>query len=194
MGKKRNETKSAVRRTAGCALLAALAAALLLAGGLFELFDMTSAAVASAAVVAAYAEYGWKGAASVYGVSALLSFILFPSASSVIYYALLLGYFPIFKLWLDGKMPGKKRRMLRMLLKCVVFNVGCALILLLFVRLYGLEAAMAELSFAGLSPKAVTALLFVLLNVFLWMYDRLIAVVWILYIRVFRKRLPGGKP
>ena len=92
-----------VRKTAGGALLSALACVLLIAGGIFEILDMTGAAAASVAVLAAYLEFGTSTALAVYASSAAISLIFFSTASSTIYYVLILGYFPIFKFFIDKK-------------------------------------------------------------------------------------------
>ena len=148
---------SDVRKIAFGAILAALACVMLLIGGVLELLDMTSAAAASAVVL--------------YAVSAALTLILMPSATSTIYYVLLLGYYPILKILLEKKV---RKRAFRVPLKLLIFNAGVAAIAALFVRLYGIEKVLNEFSVPGISMPVFLVAFFVLLNVFLLVYDRLL--------------------
>lgn len=179
---------SGVNKIAFGAVFAALACVLLLVGGVFELLDMTSAAAASAAVLAAGVLFGQKSGFSVYAVSAVLTLILMPSASSTIYYALLFGYYPIFKLWADTKM---KKKLYRVVSKLAVFNLGVAAVAALFVKLYGFEAVLAEFSIPGVSIPAFLVGFFVLLNIFLFAYDRLLTYGAFLIFRFTRGKKSG---
>lgn len=171
------------------AILAATACVLLLAGGVFELLDMTCAAVASLVVFIACLEYGYKIALAVYGVSALLTFLLMPTASSVLYYGLLLGYYPILKQKAD---TGLSKKLSRAAVKLVVFNSACGLILFLFLRLYGLDTVLREFSLPGLSLPALAAVMLALLNLFLLVYDLLLSYLRFFYVKSLRKRLFPG--
>ena len=162
---------SDVRKIAFGAILAALACVMLLIGGVLELLDMTSAAAASAVVLISCALLGMKSALSVYAVSAALTLILMPSATSTIYYVLLLGYYPILKILLEKKV---RKRAFRVPLKLLIFNAGVAAIAALFVRLYGIEKVLNEFSVPGISMPVFLVAFFVLLNVFLLVYDRLL--------------------
>lgn len=191
MSKTRDKNKALVKKTAFGAILSALAAVLLIIGGIFEILDMTASAIASLAVLVGYLEFGAPTAFAVYGVSSLLAFILNPMATSNIYYIFLLGYFPVFKLILARKIKGK--RILKALIKFIVFNLGCTAILYFFIKLAGMETVIAEFSIGPLSPEIVVAVIFILLNGFLLLYDKLINILSVLYIKVFRKRIfPKG--
>lgn len=191
MKETRQKNQNTARKTAMGAVLAALAVVLLIIGGIFEILDMTAAAVASAAILITHLEFGAKNALSVYGASAVISFILFPTASSTIYYALLLGYYPIFKLFTDRKF--KNHKFLRIVLKFSVFNAGCGVIFYLFSRIYGFAAVIKEFTIGSLSPAVVIMILFVLLNIFLVMYDILISALSVIYLKGLRKRIfPKG--
>ncbi|MBR5528164.1 MAG: hypothetical protein IKV97_04105 [Clostridia bacterium] len=186
MNSNRNQLKAAARKTAAGALLTAAASALLIIGGVLEILDMTCAAMASAAILIAYLEFGGALAFSVYAASTVLSLIFLPMASSVFYFALVLGYYPILKITLDKKLYGK--RFLRMAVKFLCFNSACALILFLFVKIYGFDALMSELELGSLS--SFSAFIFAaLLNVFLVMYDFLTGYVTVIYIKMLRPRI-----
>ena len=191
MGKKQNKNKILIRKTAFGAVFSACACALLLVGGIFEILDMTASCLASLAVLITYLEFGFSSAILVYAVSSILSFILNPIATSNIYYILLLGYFPVVKLIIDKKL--ENIRPLRMVLKFLIFNIGCAAILFLFIKITGADKIIKEFTIGALSPKYVIMLIFVLLNLFLILYDRFISIVSVLYVKVFRKRFFSKK-
>lgn len=171
MPQRHNRRHSDIQKIAIGAILAALTCVFLLIGGILELLDMTSAAVASAAVLVSCVLFGKRLALSVYAVSAILTFLLMPTATSTIYYGLLLGWYPILKIFLEQKM---QRKLPRLFLKLLAFNVGVGMILFLFVKLYGITAVLAEFSIPGISTPLFAAVFFVLLNVFLLAYDRLL--------------------
>ncbi|MBE6622672.1 MAG: hypothetical protein E7621_00550 [Ruminococcaceae bacterium] len=186
MKKKQNKNKELIQKSAFGAVFSACACALLLIGGIFEILDMTASALASLAVLITYLEFGFSTALSVYAVSSILSFILNPVATSNVYYILLLGYFPVAKLIIDNKF--KNIRPLRALLKFLIFNIGCAAILFIFFKLTGADKIMQEFTIGALSPRYVIIIIFALLNLFLVLYDRMISVLSVLYIRVLRRR------
>ena len=183
MKQSRNRLKTAVRKTATGAILSAAAAALLIMGAVLEILDMTCAAVASAAVLIAYIEFGAATAFSVYAASSVLTLILMPMASSVFYFVIALGYYPVLKLFVDRKLS--KHKLLRMAVKFAAFNAACALILFIFTKLYGLDTVMAELNMGKFSFGILAAVL----NVFLVMYDLLIGYVTVIYIKLLRPRI-----
>lgn len=171
MAKRQKRGHSDIRKIAFGAVFAALACVLLLIGGVLELLDMTSAAVASAVVLITSVLFDKSTGFSVYAVSAVLTLILMPTATSTIYYGILLGWYPIYKIFLETKIA---KKLPRLLLKLAAFNLGAGGILLLFVKLYGLSAVLAEFSIPGVSMPLFAVGFFVLLNVFLLAYDRLL--------------------
>ena len=146
---------------------------------------MTCAAVASFAVLITYLEFGFMTSISVYLVASLLSFIFSPLSSAVIYFAMLLGYFPIFKFFADTFL---KPKLFSAMAKFLIFNLGFCAIVFVFFKIYGAEVLLEGLDFDFISKKALVIFLFAVLNVFLFMYDKLIFYVAILYKNVLRKR------
>ena len=191
MKKSRNSNRELIKRTATGAILAASATVLLILGGVFEILDMTSAAIASLAILISYLEFGAKSALSVYAASSVISLILFPLATSTIYYVLVLGFFPILKFVVDKKL--KKFKLLPMVIKFAVFNAGCAAILILFSKIYGFETVLAEFELGIITGESVIITIFVMLNVFFLMYDMLLNSLAVIYVKALRKRIFGGK-
>lgn len=179
-------TRGSSKRIAVGAVLSALACVILLIGGVLELLDMTAAAIAAFVVLIACLEYGFRTSLTVYAVSSLLTLILMPTATSTLYYVLLLGYYPIFKLFVDVKHKPKKP--IRILLKLLVFNLGCAAVFLLFAKLYGFAAVLSEFEIAGLSPNVFVWIFLAVLNLFLFAYDYLLSVASVLYLKRFRAK------
>jgi hypothetical protein len=191
MRKKQKENRLLIKKTAFGALFSACACALLLIGGLIEVLDMTSAAIASLAVLVTYLEFGFATAMSVYAASSILSFIIYPVSTANIYYIFLIGYFPIIKLVLDKKL--KNHKLLRIVSKLLIFNAGCAAIVFLFVKLTGVDRVLAEFTMGPITPGFVIIFVFALLNLFLALYDKMIFLLSVIYIKALSKRLfPKG--
>lgn len=182
----RKDLRHNIKKTATCAVLSALTVTLLFIGGIIEIFDMTAAAIASVAIIIAFAEFGTGSALSVYAVSSVLSFILFPMSGSAMYFALVMGYYPVFKFYADKKL---KNKLVRIISKFAVFNLASTLELVIFMKLYGTEALMADFAGSGISFPYVLLILYAVLNVFLVMYDLLILYVFVIYKKVLRKRI-----
>ena len=191
MKKSRNSNRELIKKTATGAILAASATVLLIIGGVFEILDMTSAAIASITILISYLEFGAKSAFSVYAVSSVISLILFPIATSTIYYVLVLGFFPILKFVADKKL--KKFGPLPLIVKFVVFNAGCAAILLLFSKIYGFDTVLAEFELGVITGESVIITIFVMLNIFFIMYDMLLNSLAVIYVKALRKRIFGRK-
>ena len=191
MKKSRISNRDRIKRTATGAILAATATVLLILGGIFEILDMTSAAIASVTILVSYLEFGAKSALSVYAVSSVISLILFPLATSTIYYVLILGFYPVLKFVLDKKL--KNIRFLSMLIKTLVFNAGCAAILLLFSKIYGFDTVLAEFELGVITGESVIVTIFVMLNIFFFMFDMLLNSLAIIYVKALRKRIFGRK-
>ena len=86
-----------IKRLALASLLSALSATLLIIGSVFEMLDLTVAALASVCVILAYVEMGTKYALCVWAVSSILSLVLLPSSAGI-YFAMFLGFYPVFKI------------------------------------------------------------------------------------------------
>ncbi len=191
MKNSRTKNREIIKRTATGAILAATATVLLIIGGIFEILDMTSAAIASVAILVSYLEFGAKSALGVYAVSSVISLIFFPTATSTIYYALLLGYYPVLKFTVDRKL--KKIKILPTFIKFLVFNAGCALILFLFSKIYGLDAVLTEFELGAITGETVIFTVFIMLNIFFIMFDMLLNSLAVIYVKLLRKRIFGRK-
>ncbi len=112
------------KKLALCAMLAALGTVLLLLGSFVEIADLSAAALASFLVVFVFIELGGGWAVALWGITALLSLLLFPSGASVFYGVL--GLYPLLKA-LYEKLP----RALEWVLKMLTCNAILAVYILL---------------------------------------------------------------
>lgn len=140
------------KKLALCAMLAALGTVLLLLGSFIEIADLSAAALASFLVVFVFIELGGGWAVALWGVTALLSLLLFPSGASVFYGVL--GLYPLLKA-LYERLPRVPEWILKLLtcnvILAVYILVGRFLLMLPDEILYGFMlyvfVALANLTF-----------------------------------------------
>ena len=101
------------------AMLAAIGAALLLIGSLFQVIDLSMAAIASFVCVIAVIELGTGWAWMIYGVVGVISVLLRPTSFAPWVYVVFLGYYPIIKERIE-----RLKKPLAWTLKMISFNVS----------------------------------------------------------------------
>ena len=167
------KSSSAAKKTALCAMLAALSVAILAIGTLVEVLDISLAVIAGAAVMLADLEFSEKHGWSVFAVTALLSFLL-PNKSPSLLYALFFGWYPLFRRHLASW-----KKWLRILVKFVLFNALIAAYLSLSLLLIGpLQTPFWMLILTILAANAMFCL-----------YDPALDRLTALYVLRFRDRL-----
>ena len=116
----RDRRKKGTRRLAFAAILSALGVVLLELGSLVEMLDLSAAILVS--VFVAYAMIELRGAYPylLYGVTALLAVLIWPSGTATWAYLLFAGYYPIVKYHLESRLP----KVLAWVLKIAVFLLG----------------------------------------------------------------------
>jgi len=85
-------------------------------------------------------ESGRRIAFLAYFVVALMSFILLPNIVIIMEFALLIGYYPIIKMWLDNI----GRALVRMAIKLVIFLVFSVVILFISVQILGIAVIFGQ--------------------------------------------------
>lgn len=166
------QKKSKAVATAG--MLAALAVVILLLGSMFELLDLSAAAMAALVIMVAVIDLGNGWAFGVYLASAVLSVLLFPKTATVVF-AAFLGYYPILKVYLDRIRP----KFFQYAVKLIVFNAFLYIALLLAEKLLG----------AGNEWSSLGYLLFLLGNLTFIVFDFAIERLSLFYIRKIKKHL-----
>ena len=101
------------------AMLAALGAVLLLFGSLFQVIDLSMAAIASFVCVIAVIELGSGWAWMIYGVVGVISVLLRPTSFAPWVYVAFLGYYPIIKEKIE-----RLKKPVSWALKMISFNVS----------------------------------------------------------------------
>ncbi len=114
------------------AVLCALGVILLALGSLFQVLDLTMAALASILVIFAVIELGGKYPFLIYAVTAVLSMLLVPYKTAALAYLCFAGYYPMLKALFERRLP----RVWSWVLKVAVFNAGLALALFLAFKFF----------------------------------------------------------
>ena len=135
---KRRNTRSSIKQLTVCAMLTALGVILMGIGTLVEVLDISTAVIASCCVVIALIEYGKGTPWMVYAAISVLSFLLLPNKFPAMIFTLFVGFYPILKEKLD-----KKHKVIRWVLKELIFNVCLAIIILLYMLLFFESATLA---------------------------------------------------
>ena len=168
------------QRLAVCAMLVALGTAAMLMGGVIPLATFCAPALASLMLIPALDAYGRRWGFSVWFAIAALALMLSPDKESALLFAFL-GYWPAVKPRLDRL----ERKPVRLLAKLALFNAAVLVLALGMKYLFGMDAVLREYAEMG---RWMFAGFLVLSNITLLMYDRLIAVMWLLYRRRLKPR------
>lgn len=169
---KRTETK----KIALASLFCALSVIICIIGCVFDMADLAATAAASVTVALAGIELRGKYPYLIYAVTGTLLFLLFPTSTVTLYFILFFGYYPIIRGILI-KLP----KLLSMILKFAVFNAAIVAIFFLMKKLLLFEDA--ETSEAWLIPA-----LWVVANIFFFVFDFSLNIFMMAYIRVFRRK------
>lgn len=167
--------KNEIKKTAISAILCAFSVVVLYIGSIFDMVDITCAAIASGAVAFSAIELRDKHSVLIFVVTSLLSFVLFPLSSASIFYIAFLGYYPIIKIYIE-----KIKGIFSAILKLIIFNGSFFPIFYIFRSLF--LAQDTEIS------AVIIVLLIVFANVFFIAYDLALNVLITAYRRVFRKK------
>lgn len=160
------------KKLAFSALMAALGVALMYVGALFEVLDLSTAAMASICVMLVLTELGARYAWLTYAVTGVLALLLLPVKMAAVLFIGFLGFYPMAKAFFEQKFRG----MLCLVLKILLLNVS-TLLMLLAVRYVVAEALWFEI------------LTLVIANFVFVLYDYAITKLLRAYVFVWRKKL-----
>lgn len=158
------------------AVLSALAVAVLYLGSLIEVLDLTAVFIASLCVAFAVVELGSPWQWLTYLTSAVLAMLLVPNKFAACEYALMVGMFPILKLYVE-RLP----RALAFLAKAVIFNALYTAVLLLSALVFHLPIVEETVMGVTVPLPAVWAILYLLGNVAFFLYDYLLTRLSLVY-------------
>ncbi len=154
-------------------MFSALSVVLLFLGTMLDILDITVAAACSLISVMVIKEAGIRYTLFMYFASSVLTFLLMPSSSAVIYYISFFGYYPILSNRLS-KLP----KLFSKLLSFVIFNVIMVADFLLFTKIFGI---------AG-EPFWMYIALIVTGNIFFAAYDYALPAFNFIYEKKLRKK------
>ena len=162
------------RKMALCGMMTALSAAVLSTGSLIPFATFAGPMLAMLCLLPILHDWGAKYALMVYAAAAVLALMLCADKELALFYAFL-GWYPAVRPRL-APLP----RPVRILLKCAMFTLAMAVMYLLIIFLFQMEAVAEE--FAGYSTLML-ALLVVLGNTSFLLLDVLLLRMSILYAR-----------
>ena len=116
-----------INKTALSAILAALATVIMYVGSIFGKIDIATAVAASLCVMIAQGELGYRRAIAVYLITAALSFVLVPSKTSTVLFAVMFGMYPVLKSYCEARFAKKTAYAV----KYVYLNVAVGVLLVL---------------------------------------------------------------
>lgn len=117
-----------------CGILTALSMVALIITGFMGVLTYAAPMIAGGVLIIPVREYGKGTAFTMFAAVSLLGLILIPDKEMALFYVLLFGHYPIIQPFLNGI----NKKLPRVLLKALVFNLGAALSVLLAKLLFGI--------------------------------------------------------
>lgn len=143
------------RKIALGGMLCALSVTLLLLGNVLQIGTYAAPMLACLLLVPMREEYGPRAALLVYGATALLAVLLVPDKELALFYALVLGYYPV----LQGPLDRLRPAFLRRAVKLAAFNAAVLALYALLLTVFVSPALREE--FAGYEAAMVAGLLLI---------------------------------
>lgn len=160
------------KKLAFSSLMVALGVAFMYVGALFEVLDISTAALASVCVLLVLTELGGRYAWLTFAVTGVLSLILLPTKTAAILFLGFLGFYPMAKSFFERKFRGWRC----LVLKILLLNV-CTCLMLLAVRYVVAEALWFEI------------MTLIIVNIVFVVYDVALTRLLGAYVFVWRKKL-----
>jgi len=173
------------KRMALCGMMTALAIVIMLMGGMIPLATFCCPVLASLALIPLLMEYGKKWTLMAYAAIAALSLILSPDKESALLFAFL-GYYPALKPGLDRI----ARQPLRIIAKLGIFNLAAGMMMLCIAFILRMDAVIAEYTAMGMIGGAI---FLILANITMLLYDLMLIIMAVIYLKKLRPALMGGK-
>ena len=166
--------KTESQKIALCGVLSALSVVVLLVGNVLQIGTYAAPMLASFLLIPVLEDYGKKYALLLYAVVSLLSLFLVPDKELVLFYVLVLGYYPVLRVRLNNI----RRAVLRWMAKFGCFNAAVVVMYALLIVV--------------LAPPEGTPMLLALLalgNLSFWLCDRALTAITPLYRQRIAPRL-----
>ena len=173
--------KKRTRQIAVSGMMTALATAILMMGGVIPAATFVGPALAGLMLIPVFAEGGQKLALGAWLAISALSLILCADKEAALLFAFL-GWYPAMKWKLDMKMPGWKG----VPVKLVIWNACAGAMAAMIFFVLRMDQVMAEYREMG---RAMLIGFIVLANVTLLVYDRLLGIMAVLYVKKLRPKV-----
>lgn len=174
--------KTESQKIALCGVLSALSVVVLLVGNVLQIGTYAAPMLASFLLIPVLEDYGKKYALLLYAVVSLLSLFLVPDKELVLFYVLVLGYYPVLRVRLNNI----RRGVLRWMAKFGCFNVAVVVMYALLIVVLAPPELVQE--FAAEGTPMLLALL-ALGNLSFWLCDRALTAITPLYRQRIAPRL-----
>lgn len=174
--------KNRISKIALCGVLSALSVVVLLVGNVLQIGTYAAPMLASFLLIPVLEDYGKKYALLLYAVVSLLSLFLVPDKELVLFYVLVLGYYPVLRVRLNNI----RRGVLRWVAKFGCFNAAVVVMYALLIVVLAPPELVQE--FAAEGTPMLLALL-ALGNLSFWLCDRALTAITPLYRQRIAPRL-----
>ena len=154
---------------------------LLLIGSALQIGTYAAPMLAAFLIIPVLEEYGPRYALTLYATVSILAVLFVPETELAFFYVLVMGYYPVLRV----KLNGVKSTLLRWVLKFAVFNAGTVLVYLLLFALLG-PAVLDELLADGVGMLAA---LLAAGNLSFWLCDRALAALTRYYHVILKPKL-----
>lgn len=180
MGSRRTQSRTRSKKIAFCGMIVALSVVLMLSGGLIPIATYCAPMFCALLLLPILMEFGKKTAWTAYAATALITLLMDVDKEAAFFY-LFIGHYPLLK-WEIERIPNKT---IKFLAKLAVFNGSLILMYLFLGLVLNMTAVVAEFTEMGM---AMLIIFLVALNLCLFLYDRLVFPLMILYDRKIRPR------
>lgn len=146
------------------------------------MLDYTIPAFAGFLMVVMIVETSPKWAVTTYFVVSALCLVITPNYEASMLFILFMGYYPILKFYLDQL----NNKVFSWSVKYIVFNLAAAVFFLAFQYVFTSVDLLEGMDMFG---KLALPVLWIMGNVFFWLYDKVLGQLVDLYVNWFRKKI-----
>ncbi len=173
--------KKRTRQIAVSGMMTALATAILMMGGVIPAATFVGPALAGLMLIPVFAEGGQKLALGAWLAISALGLMLSADKEAALLFAFL-GWYPAMKWKLDMKLPGWKG----VPVKLLIWNACAGAMAAMIFYVFRMDQVMAEYREMG---QAMLIGFIVLANVTLLVYDRLLGIMAVVYVKKLRPKV-----
>ncbi len=165
------------KRIAFCAVLSALAFAIMFAGSVVQVLSYTASAAAAILILIVLVEFGVKYAVMMYLVVSALSLLLLPEKTIAFAFAIVFGFYPVIKNIIESRVSKKT---LNYLFKILFILLTVTAENIIYVFVLGIEDFGSPLLFGAIC---------ILMTVVMIVYDYCLSKFLIIYVAKIRPKI-----